>query len=284
MLSVEHTLSVAYSHEENAIVERSNRSIMDHLRPIVLNRRWQSRWSDALPLVQRICNSTINDSIGVTPTQLLLGNAINTERGLFAGSETSQHAGLTSLSDWVEDMLKVQADILEFGQTNQQKTDQQHLFPQSPRPRSTPSVEAMSITEFPNGTFVLVTGTRAPNKLMATLKGPYKVVNSLGSAITIQNLVTYKSETVHISQLREYRYDAAQIDPRTIANLDDEVWDVEKVLSHRGIFNKKSELEFRVRLKGFTSLDDTWEPWANVRTTQAMVEYLKISNNIYQNR
>jgi hypothetical protein len=254
---------------------------MNNLRPIVLNRRLQTSWSDALPLVQRIFNSSINDSIGTTPTQILFGNAINTERGLFAGSETSQHASLTSMSDWVEKMLTAQADIIAIAQETQRKTDMEHMFPSPKRIRTSTSSEDLPVTEFPNGTFVLVsypnnpiTGMRPPDKLMATLKGPYKVVNSVGSAITVQNLVTNKSETVHISQLREFKFDAAQVDPRTVANVDHQAWDVEKIVSHKGNFNLKSSLSFQVRWKGFTSLDDTWEPWANVRTTQAMVNYL----------
>jgi hypothetical protein len=188
---------------------------------------------------------------------------------------------MTSMSEWVEKMLTAQADIIALAQENQRKTDMEHLFPSPKRIRTSTSSEAIPITEFPNGTFVLVsypnnpiTGTRAPDKLMAPLKGPYMVVNSVGSAITIQNLVTNKSETVHISQLREFHYDAAQVDPRTVANVDHQVWDVEKIISHKGSFNLKSSLSFQIRWKGFTSLDDTWEPWAHVRTTQAMVDYL----------
>jgi hypothetical protein len=79
LLQVEHEVRLAYSTEHNAIVERANREvIMRHLTAIIFDKRVSEAWStDYLPLVQRIMNAKIHDTIGVSPAELLFGQAIN---------------------------------------------------------------------------------------------------------------------------------------------------------------------------------------------------------------
>ena len=82
-IGVDHMLTMAYSHEENTIVERANKETMRHIRDIVFDRRVKNRWSVSTPLVQRIFNSNEISSIGVSPAQILFGNAISLDRGIF---------------------------------------------------------------------------------------------------------------------------------------------------------------------------------------------------------
>ncbi len=50
LLQVEHELSLAYSKEHNAIVERANREVMRHLTAIIFDKRVSEAWStDYLP-------------------------------------------------------------------------------------------------------------------------------------------------------------------------------------------------------------------------------------------
>ena len=53
----------AYSHEENAIVERANKEVGRHLTAIVFDRKIIHQWSPMLPFVQRIINSQIHQAI-----------------------------------------------------------------------------------------------------------------------------------------------------------------------------------------------------------------------------
>jgi hypothetical protein len=56
---------------------------MRHLRAIVFDRRVTDHWSsDYLPLVQKIINANISTPTGVSPAQLLFGDAVNLERGI----------------------------------------------------------------------------------------------------------------------------------------------------------------------------------------------------------
>ena len=45
MRRIDHKLSVAYSHEENTIVERSNLEVIRYLRALVFDSNSTERWS-----------------------------------------------------------------------------------------------------------------------------------------------------------------------------------------------------------------------------------------------
>ncbi len=76
---------MAYSKKHNAIVERANKEVMRHLTAIIFDKRVNSAWSsEYLPLVQRIMNAKVLDTIGVSPAELLFGMAINLYTGLLS--------------------------------------------------------------------------------------------------------------------------------------------------------------------------------------------------------
>ena len=60
-----------------------------------------------------------------------------------------------------------------------------------------------------------------------------RVVNFNGSRYTVQNLVTNKLEDFHVTNLRVFRYDPSRVDPREVANADQQATDVEMVLAHK---------------------------------------------------
>ena len=54
IMMTDHLTIMAYSHEENSIVERANREVNKHLRAIVFDRKIKTNWSIALPLLQPV--------------------------------------------------------------------------------------------------------------------------------------------------------------------------------------------------------------------------------------
>ena len=80
LLGTEHVRIVPHSHEENTIVERVNKEVMRHLKALVFDDKTQSKWSKNLLFVQRIINTSVHESIGVAPYQLLFGNSIMLDR------------------------------------------------------------------------------------------------------------------------------------------------------------------------------------------------------------
>ena len=74
-------------------------------------------------------------------------------------------------------------------------------------------------TEFPAGSWVLaeyhssIIRKGPPSKLNTQLRGPYKVLRHELDEYTVRNSVTRKDETIHISLLRPFLFDANFIDP-----------------------------------------------------------------------
>ena len=60
--------------------------------------------------------------------------------------------------------------------------------------------------------------------------------------------------------------------------LDKEEYIVEKIISHRGAWNRLKSIELFVRWDGCTAAQDSWEPWSSMRRVKAVHEYLKTIN------
>ena len=67
LIGVSHTLTLACSKQENAIVERYNKEINRHLRALTFENLSLTDYKKSLPFVQRILNS--NHSIGAGAVQ-----------------------------------------------------------------------------------------------------------------------------------------------------------------------------------------------------------------------
>jgi len=58
LAGADHSLSTAYSKEENGIVECANQEVLRHLTAILFDTRVSNAWSyEQLPMVQRIMNT-----------------------------------------------------------------------------------------------------------------------------------------------------------------------------------------------------------------------------------
>ena len=49
IMGSDHQLTSAYSHQENALVERANKEVLQRLRTIIFHQKIITRWSLALP-------------------------------------------------------------------------------------------------------------------------------------------------------------------------------------------------------------------------------------------
>jgi hypothetical protein len=96
LASIEHILGTThhkimpYHHEGNSLAEKANRSVLENLRNLIFDKRYilngEHQWSDLLPLVQRIMNSSFNASIGCAPYNLVFGNNIDLDRCLLTAT------------------------------------------------------------------------------------------------------------------------------------------------------------------------------------------------------
>ncbi len=113
--------------------------------------------------------------------------------------------------------------------------------------------------EFPVNSYVLY---KPPNgsrtKLQMPKAGPFIVVGAVGDKYSIQDLLTHKVIDTHVSNLIAFRYDSTealtslQIAVRNAGELF-----VDKFFSHKGLASRKTELEFLVSWKGYSSEADS---------------------------
>ena len=76
-------LTLAYSKEENAIVERMNKEVNRHLRALTFDNVTLEDYKESLPFVQRIISSNHSDRLKISASQLLFGNVLKLDRGIF---------------------------------------------------------------------------------------------------------------------------------------------------------------------------------------------------------
>ena len=255
----------AHSHEENALVERTNKEVMRHLRAIIFDKNVIADWSINLPMVQRIINASVNSSTGTTPAALLFGNAIQLDKGLFLKPvENTKFPP----SDWFARRLVAQDVIIRQAQQIQHERDVKHMKQNLP---------CMAFTEYAVGDYVLVDYPQdslkpgPPSKLMTHRRGPLRVLSKSEDFYTLQNLVNNKEEVVHLKRLNPFYFDPLYVDPRQVANHDSQHYDIDCVLQHKGSAKRPSFMEFLVRWMSIgDTTEQTWEPWSGLRDTKAL--------------
>ena len=102
-----------------------------------------------------------------------------------------------------------------------------------------------------------------------------RVVDFKKSHYTLQDLVTGKNKSFHLTQIKPSRssFDEMDIDPAVIARAEQQEFLVENILAHRKTpgSNKRTDFEFLVKWRRYDKADNTWEPWEFVeRTTSCL--------------
>ena len=266
LLNSKLLITIAYSKEENAIVERSNKEIMRHLRAFIFDQKIINDWVKYLPLVQRIINNKIHLSTGVSPANIITPG-IDLDNSLVPSSVdlSEQSVG----SNYISNLIQQQKTAIEIARKHLLDHEREHLVDPD-----------LPITVFPIGSHVLLEypktamGKRPPSKLHTQLKGPFKVSNIIGNEYFLEDLVDNKiKENVHVSRLRPYLEDNSTT-AREVANHGRQVWDVERILSHTGSLKlgKRRTLSFRVKWKDSDEI--TSEPWSKLRSNRGLHLYL----------
>ena len=210
-------------------------------------------------------NSSYSQRTKISPADLLFGKQLQLDRGiLLPFSETLED--LTPLPARVATMLTLQARLVKISQDLLQASDAKHLASTSP-----------ALTEFTIGTHVLVAYEDGPpTRLLTRWRGPMKILSSHKSEYLLLDLVTGKEKTVHIKNMRIFRFDPSAVTPLDVARRDYSEFFVEKIMDHNGDFRKVSTLTFKVRWLHYTPEYDTWEPWKNLRHLAPLHEYLRL--------
>jgi hypothetical protein len=274
MMGTMQIATTPYSHEENSLVERSHGETLRHLRAVVFERLTNTKWRRYLPLVQRIINAQVLSAIGCTPTEMLFGKSIDTNRGIYLEFTTAEQKSMPC-GAYVQDLVRMQGLIIKTAQRLLKEHEVEHT--------SGPN----RVTEFATHSYVLLKYPEGPNrsskpptKLHTNQRGPFKVLRHDATDYWLLDIVTNKPKKrpVHVSRLAAFNYDPAKTSPLDVARRDIDEFIVEEVVNHRHTEPEerklKGRLEFRVKWLGHGADEDSWEPFNNMKEVKAMHRYL----------
>ncbi len=272
LFGAQQLLTLPNSKEENAIVERVNKEIMKHLRHWIYDKNIVEEWVDALPLIQRIINTSIHASTGYAPAQIVYGNRINLDKNILIPFEVAENA--VPLPLYVVKMENLQRKIVAAASMSQVEKDNAHKAQFNKLP-----------TEYKIGTYVLALypetrmGRLPPTKFHTQWKGPMQIINNIGSKYTVRNLVTGKLEDYHITALKQFTMDTEYTNPEKVAQTDYKTWITEAILDHRPKKKRKDmragQLQFLVKWQDYPDSENTWEPWSNLRRNLHAHDYMR---------
>ena len=263
LVGTPHNLTLAYSSEENAIVERVNREVNRHMRGLIFDFPDVKQLARRLPFVMRILNTTKNIITGIAPAQLIFGNVIDLDEGILL--PRSERPLFESLSDASADMIRTQDELCAKSAELRRQADEIHIQSQ-----------VTNVQTFADGTHVLVRYTdRPPTRLHTPWAGPFKVLGHENSEYRLFDLVSKKEKLIHVTRIKEFIFNPLDVNPQDIARRDVLEYYVESILEHRGNPRRVSSLQFLVKWLNYTTKYNTWESWSNLRLVGPLHDYLR---------
>ena len=266
MIGTRTTFSISHKHESNAIIERGNREVVRHIRCFTSELKKNNEWSRFVPMMCRIVNSTINKITGFRPSQIIYGNFITLDRGLFKEQSKPR---LSTINNYVQDLMNNQSKFIKISQ----------IFIAKDADKKANKIMKPS-TKFNIGDYVLIRypDNKPPLKLNSKWKGPLQVVDCDRSKYYLKDLITGTIIDRHQSFLKHYINDKDST-PFEVAMRDSQEFIIESITSHRLIQDyvsatHKKSYEFKVHWLGYEESKDTWLPWSELNKTEAMDIYL----------
>ena len=215
-----------------------NKEVDRHLRALTYDNVTLDDYSTSLPFVQRILNSNHSDRLKISASQLLFGNILKLDRGIFLPPSERLATNDKPLSTRMSNLLKIQDSLLKASATELLRTDLLHQK----------QSQISQHIEYPRDSYVLVhyRDGSPPRRLHTHWRGPLKVVSGENSRYTLYDLITQKTAVYHVSAMKQFLYDPAITNPLDVARRDDMEYFVEDILDHRGP-HQRSKIEFLVK-------------------------------------
>lgn len=259
MLDTKLDMSTAHHPQTDGQTERENRTLVEALR-CYLNTR-ADKWDTRLPMVEFAINSAVHSSTKTTPFEADLGYIPNTPLTLLAGTSDSGNPS-------TDEFLKKQALIIRLVQENLVKAaaDMKKYYDRHRRPAES----------YEPGDYVLVHRSalippEEQKKFDKTAKlaplyfGPFKVESRKGeNKYQLQLPAKSKAHPViNVMYLRYFHKRANEDPPLPIIHEEEELYVIDKILAKR---KRAGRVQYRIRWKGYSRDEDTWEPLQNLTT------------------
>jgi hypothetical protein len=269
---------IAYHPEANSICERQNAIVMYHLRCLCygckLGPETAKTWSDLLPFIFTIVNSTPKLPLTISPLSMIYGVFANYDRPLIRMEFITQGTTSNSL-DYFEALCQWQVELLELAENIQEE----HLNKMATRYQ----LEESSERSFNEGDFVLQLkdATSMRGKALGRWMGPKLVAQRRDNdpthpVLDLIDLTTMKVTEASIEDCRVFNTDWFEDDTMlqdltNIASLDKEEYEVEKIVNHRpsgevrGMKIPMSQYHFEVKWKDFPESENSWNTYNSLK-------------------
>jgi transposase InsO family protein len=271
-LGVEGVVSIPYSKEENGLVERANKEVQRHLEAMCYETQYSSKWSDYLPLVQRIINASVHSITGQKPADLLYAKAIDLDVGVFLPLDEIPNDDLAvNIPDYIARMTAASQDLIALAQRTQRAIQDDEMAERTSLRKSKKLIQP----EIQIGDYVLLERPTSKPKLQLPRTGPYIVTKTARDEVTVETS-NGRSRRARITQVIPYKYDPmSSTTPQTSQAKDAKLYTVEKIVSFRKLANKKGKnaYVFVVKWLGYDHSDNTEEPYSGLRNNSVWREW-----------
>ena len=149
-----------------------------HLRALTFDNLSLDNYRASLPFVQKIINSNYSDRLKISASQMLFGNMLNLDRGIFVNIPDTKSE--IPLSKHLDSLLSIQDNLLKASAKELLRTDEIHMK----------DTERLEHAEFLPDSFVLVHYRIGlpPTRLQTHWRGPMKVIKGFNSRYTLLDL------------------------------------------------------------------------------------------------
>lgn len=253
-LGLHHKFSLVDRHESNG-VERTNASILRHLKALIFDERISSRWSHptVLSLVQYILNSSLNSESGCVPFHAHFGTADATYFKLPPLSSMKENhladPHTTHLADFVR--------LLDSDLSTLQDLSREHQARIAAARRGkgpqTPNI-------FQPGDLVLFQQDPSrplPSKLSPRFLGPYRVLSQSKNDVSCEHINLKHKKVFHVTRLKLFT--GSEEEAQRIAMVDNDQHLISTIRGYRGDPTKRTTVEMLVEFADGTL---SWLPWS----------------------
>ena len=197
-LGITQTLSTAYHPQSQGALERCHQTLKSLLRKFCHEREDQE-WDEALPYMLFAIRETPNESLGISPFEMLFGRKVRGPLRLVKDKllNTSSHK-LVTVTKYLDHLKSTLLEVRAFARNNLKHAQQTMKATYD---------KTTSARTFQEGDKVLAFIPVPGSPLRAKYHGPYEVVKKVGETTYIINTPDRRKPTqaVHVNLIKLYK-------------------------------------------------------------------------------